>query len=78
MSDDVLERWLVEAAGAVGVEVPGDAARAAVLDLARDVAHNVARPGAPLTTFLLGLAVGQGADLQRAREVLSRLATRSE
>lgn len=33
----------------------------AVLDLARDVAHGVARPAAPLTTFLLGVAVGRSA-----------------
>jgi hypothetical protein len=32
-----------------------------VLDLARDAAHGVARPAAPLTTFLLGLALGRGA-----------------
>lgn len=31
----------------------------AVLDLTRDVAHDVARPAAPLTTFALGLALGR-------------------
>ena len=31
-----------------------------VLDLARDVSHGVARPAAPLTAYLLGVAVGQG------------------
>jgi len=31
----------------------------ALLDLARDVAHGVARPAAPLTTFLVGLAAGR-------------------
>jgi hypothetical protein len=45
-----------------------------VLDLAKDAAHSVARPAAPLTTDLLGIAVGQGADPVRAAEVLSRLA----
>ncbi|HVQ92708.1 MAG TPA: DUF6457 domain-containing protein [Mycobacteriales bacterium] len=30
-----------------------------VLDTARDVAHGVARPAAPLTAYLLGLAVGR-------------------
>lgn len=30
-----------------------------VLDLARDVAHGVARPAAPLTAFLVGVAVGR-------------------
>jgi hypothetical protein len=33
-----------------------------VLDLAREVAHNTARPAAPISTFLLGLAVGRGGD----------------
>ena len=33
-----------------------------VLDLARDVAHGVMRPAAPLTAYLLGVAVGRGAD----------------
>lgn len=45
-----------------------------VLDLARDAAHSVARPAAPLTTYLLGVAVGQGADPEAAAAVLSRLA----
>ncbi|QGN31991.1 DUF6457 domain-containing protein [Microlunatus sp. Gsoil 973] len=34
-----------------------------VLDLARDAAHHVDRPAAPLTTFLVGVAVGRGASL---------------
>lgn len=34
-----------------------------VLDLARDAAHHVQRPAAPLTTFLVGVAVGRGAAL---------------
>ncbi len=45
-----------------------------VLDLARDAAHSVARPAAPLTTYLLGVAVGQGADPEEAAAALSRLA----
>ncbi|NYH54064.1 MULTISPECIES: DUF6457 domain-containing protein [Nocardiopsis] len=45
-----------------------------VLDLARDAAHSVARPAAPLTTYLLGVAVGRGADPDEAAAVLSRLA----
>ena len=32
-----------------------------VLDLARDAAHTVARPAAPLTTFALGVAAGLAA-----------------
>ena len=33
-----------------------------VLDLARDVAHGVERPAAPLTAWLAGMAVAGGAD----------------
>lgn len=32
-----------------------------ILDLARDAAHQIDRPAAPLTTFLVGVAVGRGA-----------------
>ena len=45
-----------------------------ILDLARDAAHSVARPAAPLTTYLLGIAVGRGADPEVAAAALSRLA----
>ena len=45
-----------------------------VLDLARDAAHSVARPAAPLTTYLLGVAVGRGADPEAAAALLSGLA----
>jgi Domain of unknown function (DUF6457) len=33
-----------------------------ILDTARDVAHGVARPAAPLTAYLLGLAVGRSGE----------------
>jgi hypothetical protein len=46
---------------------PSDATRI-VLDLARDVAHGVARPAAPVTAFLLGVAAGRSADPQLAVE----------
>ena len=45
-----------------------------VLDLARDAAHQVARPAAPLTTYLLGVAVGRGADPADAAAKLTALA----
>jgi hypothetical protein len=37
-----------------------------LLDLARDSAHHVTRVSAPLTTFLVGVAVGRGASLSAA------------
>jgi len=45
-----------------------------VLDLARDVAHNVARPAAPLTTYLAGVAVGAGKDASDVAARITRLA----
>lgn len=45
-----------------------------ILNLAKDAAHAVARPAAPVTTFLLGFAVARGADPDRAAELVSRLA----
>jgi hypothetical protein len=45
-----------------------------VLDLARDVAHDVMRPAAPLTAYLLGVAVGRGADPSAAAATIAGLA----
>lgn len=40
--------------------------RQILLDLARDCAHEVERVAAPLSTFLLGVAVGRGAEVSAA------------
>ena len=40
------------------LELPGDVDVKSVLDVARDVAHNVERPAAPISTYLVGVAVG--------------------
>ena len=48
-----------------------------VLDLARDVAHGVARPAAPLTSFLVGLAAGrEGASPDAVRAAVERVLAR--
>jgi hypothetical protein len=44
---------------------------ATVLDLARDAAHGIARPAAPLTTFIAGMAVGRGQPLAEAVAALN-------
>ena len=44
-----------------------------VLDLARDVAHGVLRPAAPLTAYLVGVAVGRGAEPQVAAAAVQDL-----
>jgi xylulokinase len=41
-----------------------------ILDLAKDAAHSVARPAAPLTAYLLGIAVGRGADPEATARLL--------
>lgn len=52
-----LHDWIDELCDALDVEVDLD--EALILDLARDAAHNVARPAAPITTFLLGYAAAR-------------------
>ncbi len=66
-----LTDWLAAVQAELQVE-PVD--QALVLDLARDVAHGVARPAAPLTAYLLGLAVGRGADPRHAAGAVTVLA----
>lgn len=68
-----MDDWLTLAARDLGLE-PGDLDRVRVLDLTRDVAHGVARPAAPLTAYLLGVAVGRGADEASAVARLTALA----
>jgi Domain of unknown function (DUF6457) len=69
-----LDSWLEAASAELGLT--GDVPVRAILDLARDVAHQVERPAAPLTAFLLGLAVGQGQDSAAAVGTLQALAAR--
>ncbi|GAA1861909.1 DUF6457 domain-containing protein [Actinomadura bangladeshensis] len=70
----VLEDWINAACLELGLE-RADIDQSLILDLARDVAHGVARPGAPLTAYLLGLAVGRGAP---ARDAAARLTEMAE
>ena len=68
-----MDEWIAAACLELGISPPLSTPE--ILDLARDAAHNVERPAAPITTFLLGYAVAQGADLAEAAARLSRLAT---
>jgi hypothetical protein len=53
-----LHDWIDELCDALDVETEVD--EGLVLDLARAAAHNVERKAAPVTTYLLGIAVGAG------------------
>jgi hypothetical protein len=68
-----LDSWVEAACAELGLQ-PDDVQPAAVLDMARDVAHQVLRPGAPVTAYLMGVAVGRGADPSDAADRLSALA----
>ena len=57
---EALDEWLVALSAELGVD-PALVPTSAVLDVARDVAHGVARPAAPLSTFLVGLVAAQRA-----------------
>ena len=69
---DQLHGWIDELSGALGVE-PGAVDLKLLLDVARDAAHGVARPAAPITTFLVGLAAGRnGGDADAVRDAAAR------
>lgn len=70
-----MDDWVAGACAELGLD-PERVSTHVVLDLARDVAHQVLRPAAPVTAYLLGLAVGAGADQTEAADRLSELAGR--
>jgi Domain of unknown function (DUF6457) len=73
-----LASWLAELAAELGVDVTL-VDRDLLLDVARDAAHGIARPAAPLTTFLVGLAAGLNGGsteaIEEAASTAQRLAT---
>ena len=69
----VMDDWITAACTELGLD-PADVPVPTVLDLAKDVAHQVLRPSAPVTAYLLGVAVGRGAEPADAAARLSALA----
>jgi uncharacterized membrane protein YoaK (UPF0700 family) len=63
-----LKQWLTTLSAELATNdvTMDDNAVRTVLELARDSAHEVERVAAPLTTFLVGIAVGRGAALSTA------------
>lgn len=55
--DHVLDEWISAVKDELGIDLDVDTG--VLLDLARDAAHGVARPAAPLTTFLVGYAAAR-------------------
>jgi len=58
-----LDEWTAQVSAALGLDSHA-LDRDVVLDLTKDVAHGVARPAAPLTAYLLGVAVGRAGDAE--------------
>jgi Domain of unknown function (DUF6457) len=67
-----LEQWTAVVCADLGLET-GTVDMKQVLDLAREVAHGVDRPAAPLTAYLMGVAVGRGHDPREAAERILQL-----
>ena len=67
-----LHDWIDELCDTLELDAEVD--ETLLLDLARDVAHAVARPAAPLSTYLLGLAAGaKGGDPAVVEELAERV-----
>jgi hypothetical protein len=67
-----LDDWVAAVVADLGLPSGVDVAQ--VLELARDVAHGVERPAAPVTTWLAGMAVAAGADPEQVGARIRALA----
>ena len=67
-----MDDWSTAAAAALGIDAVVDVDL--VLDVAREAAHAVARPAAPVTTFLMGYAAASGLTAEEAAARLTALA----
>jgi hypothetical protein len=64
-----VEMWLSEVAGVLDVtleDVLPEVTQSGLLDLTGDIAHNVVRLAVPLSSYLIGVAVGRGASPDEA------------
>ncbi|MFJ8507289.1 NTP transferase domain-containing protein [Streptomyces avermitilis] len=71
--ENVLDEWISAVKDELGIDLAVDTG--ILLDLARDAAHGVARPAAPLTTFLVGYAAAQAGGGPEAVAEAARKAT---
>jgi hypothetical protein len=72
-----LHDWIDELCDVLDLDIEVD--EGLVLDIAKVAAHNVVRPAAPLTTYLLGYAAGRAdADTDELEELAIRIQTLAE
>lgn len=67
-----MDDWIAAAAAALGIEADVDVS--AILDVAREAAHGVERPAAPVSTYLMGIAVAGGMSAKDAADRLTAAA----
>ncbi|MFD7981454.1 DUF6457 domain-containing protein, partial [Streptomyces sp. NPDC059749] len=72
---NVLDEWITAVKDELGIDLDVDTGL--LLDLARDAAHGVARPAAPLTTFLVGYAAASAAGAGGGREAVAEAARKA-
>lgn len=71
-----VDEWLRDVAGALDITVADvlpEAMQRELLDLTSDIAHGVVRVAVPLSSYLIGVAVGRGATPQEAIAAVGRL-----
>jgi hypothetical protein len=67
-----MQEWIDALCAELGIAAEVDVT--SVLDVARDAAHNVERPAAPVSTYLMGIAVANGADATAVAAKVAALA----
>jgi hypothetical protein len=70
-----LDRWVHRLQQELGLDPGLEVDIGGLLDLARVAAHEVDRPAAPLTTFLVGYAAGRASADSTSVEALAARAT---
>lgn len=65
------QRWLEVVGTELGLDVSFD--EAALLEAAREVAHRVERKATPLTTFLIGVAIGKSQTETQLGDICARV-----
>jgi hypothetical protein len=71
-----VDDWLSDVGLALGVptaEVLPESLRTELLGLTGEIAHNVVRVAVPWTSYLIGVAVGQGTSPQEALRIVAEL-----
>jgi len=69
-----LDDWTDAVVSELGVaDLVDGRTRDLVLDMTKDVAHGVARPAAPLTAYLMGLAAGRAGSGEEAAGYAARI-----